>query len=122
MPRLAPCPSCGCHIFMGSTECPHCLARFDSAGSTAGLGPMALILGLSLALPGCTTNMAMKYGPAPYDTADTLIDENGDGYQPSETIDPAQRDCDDTNAEIHPGAKETPGDSVDSNCDGADDT
>jgi hypothetical protein len=51
------------------------------------------------------------------DTADTGdVDADGDGY----TV--ADGDCDDTNADIHPGATETPGDGVDSNCDGNDDT
>ena len=31
-------------------------------------------------------------------------------------------DCDDDNADVNPDAEETPGDGVDSNCDGEDDT
>jgi hypothetical protein len=40
-----------------------------------------------------------------------MVDADGDGYL-------AQVDCDDHDASIHPGAEETSGDGVDSNCDG----
>ncbi|MCB9744287.1 MAG: hypothetical protein H6740_16940 [Alphaproteobacteria bacterium] len=43
-------------------------------------------------------------------------DFDGDGYSP------ADGDCDDEDDAIHPDAEETAGDSVDSNCDGSDDT
>jgi hypothetical protein len=56
----------------------------------------ALLLGLGLAAAGCDKN-------------------RDDGY--SDDV-----DCDDNDAEIHPDATETPGDGVDSNCDGEDDT
>ena len=46
----------------------------------------------------------------------SMTDEDGDGYYAEED------DCDDNNAEIHPGAEETPGDGIDSNCNGDDDT
>jgi hypothetical protein len=53
-----------------------------------------------------------------YGVPDTgmYVDNDGDGYSE------AEGDCDDTNADIYPGAPETPGDGVDSNCDGNDDT
>jgi hypothetical protein len=55
---------------------------------------------------------------AEYGVPDTGMyeDNDGDGYSE------AEGDCDDTNADIYPGAPETPGDGVDSNCDGNDDT
>ena len=46
----------------------------------------------------------------------TPLDQDGDG----ESI--CDGDCNDNNAEIHPDAEETPGDGVDSNCNGDDDT
>ncbi len=41
------------------------------------------------------------------------IDFDKDGF-------PAGKDCDDKNAKVYPGAPETPGDSIDSNCNGDD--
>jgi hypothetical protein len=91
----------------------------------------AALLGLSMT--ACngggddTGNQQPEYGVA--DTSDTgnqadygvpdtgmYVDNDGDGYSE------AEGDCDDTNADIYPGAPETPGDGVDSNCDGNDDT
>jgi hypothetical protein len=43
----------------------------------------------------------------------TRIDADGDGYDFGE-------DCDDTDAAVHPGALDAPGDGVDQDCDGAD--
>jgi hypothetical protein len=40
-----------------------------------------------------------------------VVDLDGDGF-------PAPADCDDSNAQIHPGAIELPGNSTDENCDG----
>jgi hypothetical protein len=42
--------------------------------------------------------------------AGAAVDQDGDGY-------PWCRDCDDTRADVHPGAAEICGDSVDQNCD-----
>jgi hypothetical protein len=59
-----------------------------------------------------TTGSAAAYG-VPETDADL------DGYN---DINFGGDDCDDTNADIHPGAVEIAGDNVDSNCDGQDDT
>jgi hypothetical protein len=57
-----------------------------------------------------------KFEPA-YGVMETGMrsDADGDGYFEGD-------DCNDADDSIHPGAKETPGDGVDSNCDDADDT
>ena len=78
---------------------------------------MATLLGLTACgednkLPD--TAVSALYGAEMVDTA--YWDGDGDGFTPEEG------DCDDDNPEIHPEATETPGDGVDSNCDGEDDT
>ena len=76
---------------------------------------IATLLGLTAcdAKPSDTVTQAL-YGAEVVDTA--YMDFDGDGYTPDDG------DCDDDNADVNPGAEETPGDGVDSNCDGEDDT
>ena len=74
---------------------------------------LGALLGLSVSATGCIDGgMQMDYGVA--ETG--YLDLDGDGYSEEEG------DCDDEDESIHPGAEETPGDGVDSNCDGEDDT
>jgi hypothetical protein len=128
------CSSCEKHVLASDAACPHCGAGVGKAGVLRTTAAVAL---LGLALTGCNGGGAALYGvPDTDDTADSGddtagdtcisdlygvpdtgdVDADGDGY----TV--ADGDCDDTNADIHPGATETPGDGVDSNCDGNDDT
>lgn len=68
---------------------------------------------MGLALTGCVFPTPQpKYGVA---IDSSFVDTDEDGYA-------ADEDCNDDDATIHPGAVETPGDGVDSNCDDADDT
>ena len=68
----------------------------------------ALALGLFVGTgPGCIGAQAEYAAP--------IIDNDGDGYEDG-------YDCDDDDPTIHPDAEETPGDGIDSNCDGDDDT
>jgi hypothetical protein len=135
------CSNCHRHVLVSTLECPHCGSALPGRSGARTTATAAL---LGLALVGCpapgdddTGLTQPAYGVADTgdsgdtgdDTAgDTCIsdlygvpdtgdvDADGDGY----TV--ADGDCDDSNADIHPGATETPGDGVDSNCDGNDDT
>ena len=103
---LEPCSSCGTAVLSGS-ECPHC------GGSTSRTSRSRAVALLALGLAvGCDNP-----GPEPdYGVPETgFVDFDQDGW---DAID----DCDDDNADVNPGAEETPGDGVDSNCDGEDDT
>lgn len=109
---MNPCPSCACHVLAHACSCPHCGATLKRC-SVVSYTTAAALLGLT-AVSGCIKIAQPEYGVAmPIDTS--VVDEDGDGWFSDE-------DCDDDNADVNPDAAETPGDGVDSNCDGADDT
>lgn len=69
------------------------------------------------ALVACGSPVRMQSSEADVSTDDTTssTDADDDGYDASD-------DCDDDDATRNPGAAETVGDGIDSNCDGEDDT
>ena len=103
--QLELCAHCGAHVRAGADTCPHCTAARPTLGRTA----TAALLALALAAPaGCASEA--EYGAIVQD-----VDEDGDGYFSND-------DCDDADETVNPGATETAGDGIDSNCDGQDDT
>ena len=105
---LSACAGCGALRRPG--PCPHCGVEHSlrRAATTA-----AVVLGLMVA--GCDdvggdkdTSVQALYGV-------TVTDTDGDGYVSPD-------DCDEGDDTVHPGAEETAGDGIDSNCDGEDDT
>ena len=80
---------------------------------------------MGLAVLGCgdknedtgteTTEPTYSAEPA-YGVPTSETDMDGDGWSPFDG------DCDDEDPAINPGATETAGDGIDSNCDGEDDT
>ena len=107
------CNACGEVHYKSDQQCPHCNIKIRK--TTRPSSAAAILLGLSFtACDKITADPQPLYGVA-FDTSDTFIDEDGDGYDQEE-------DCDDTNPNIHPNAEETPEDGMDSNCNNDDDT
>src|SRR6187200_707628 len=108
---MKPCAACGCH-HREAEACPHC------GSSPVGRTAAAALLGLGLiGLPACVSMYGLEVTDKHRgDTADTaVVDLDRDGWG-------ADEDCAPDDPSIHPEAEETPGDGVDSDCDGADDT
>ena len=128
MGKLYLCPKCGEHHHR-NTACP----VHGSAQKSISMTGIALATLLGLTACGDEDKDTSADDTSVTDTSvdiedDTAIavmygvpdtaswDNDGDGYTPDDG------DCDDGNADVNPGAEETPGDGVDSNCDGEDDT
>lgn len=106
---LSPCTTCGTPA--PTAGCPHCASQTAAKA----LGSAALLLGLTACL-GNEPRQNESAIEADYGVPDTgFLDADSDGYGVSQ-------DCDDENDQIYPGAPETAGDGVDSNCNGEDDT
>ena len=95
---------------------------WDSGGSTTDMDSD----GYTESVDCVDTNASVHPGAAENELPDACTeDADGDGWgaqTPTESAATAGTDCDDTRADVYPGATETPGDTVDSNCDGNDDT
>ena len=109
---LRPCSSCGCHHRVTTPTCPCCGATLSEEHSARGLTIAAALLGLAVGC-GDKDDTGDSPGPQPeYGVA--LVDNDSDGYT-------SDIDCNDDDPNINPGATDTPGDGIDSDCDSADD-
>ncbi|MCB9674086.1 MAG: hypothetical protein H6737_03165 [Alphaproteobacteria bacterium] len=106
---MTSCPFCE-ELSASPCRCDHCGATLKSCKTMRSAAAVAL----GLALTGCPPVGQVQ---PDYGVGDTgIFDDDGDGYNERDG------DCDDGDDTIHPDATETPGDGIDSNCDGDDDT
>ncbi len=116
---LTTCDQCGGFLPHGVGACPNCSARSGGTGlgrrllNAAGGGAVALTL------MACYGGAPQHYMAEPMEPvaggecATDADDLDRDGFC-------APADCDEVNADIHPGAEDPAGDGVDQDCDGAD--
>jgi MYXO-CTERM domain-containing protein len=84
--------------------------------SSAGAGDYVLdLFGVVLADPDGLALASEEVDGTFTVTVAEPVDEDGDGYTSKE-------DCDDTDADVYPGAPEIPDDGIDQDCDGVDET
>lgn len=116
------CSQCAGFVPASISSCPNCAAP---------LGKKALRAAKQLAKAGAAAatmvSLMACYGmayPEPVATppGPTANDRDGDGFEaaPSGAAPSPAYDCDDTSKDVHPGANDPIGDSLDQNCDGMD--
>ena len=118
MSELKSCRACQGFIPNKASRCPHCSARVALVQSDLFVRLAKKALAISSGGAMAMTLMAC-YGAPPGQDSD---DADGDGYYGGfcADVEDGEPDCDDTNADIHPGADDPLGDDIDQNCDGAD--
>jgi hypothetical protein len=111
--KLLSCVRCEGFVPPLATTCPHCSARVEGLLPMVGRAALAVVGGsaMSMTLMAC-------YGLPPCEALDNPVDADNDGFAVADSC--GTVDCDDTNADIHPGADDALGDAVDQNCDGED--
>ena len=114
MPSLILCPTCATPLPGMESCCPTCCKQGRSATSRSAAALMGA-MGLTLVAGGLVGCGDKAYGVVDTGWDDATVDADNDGWD-------EESDCDDDDPSIHPEAEETPGDGVDSNCDGDDDT
>lgn len=115
-PGLASCPACGGLSPRARATCVHCDARLGGRAGRAGrlAGGLARALGRTALAGGALVTLMACYGmSARHMSTAHCIDNDVDGVC-------ADRDCDDRDASVYPGAEDPDGDGVDQDCDGAD--
>ena len=115
MPKLYYCSKCQAHHYttdlckpVGTPKVGAGIALVALLGLTACGDEDKDDTSADTALIADTSTMALYGVP--------FTDNDNDGWSQEDG------DCDDDNADVNPSAEETPGDGVDSNCDGEDDT
>lgn len=111
-PSLLTCVACGGLSPSACTACVHCDAPLTAPrfGALRAIGRTLVAGGALVTLMACYGMVARPMGP--YD-ADCVSDGDRDTVC-------APRDCDDTRADVFPGAADPDLDGIDQNCDGVD--
>lgn len=119
---LAACPACAGLVPSGRSHCLHCDVPLPAPGADRWRW-LRRALAATAAGAATITLMACYGGPSVYDDC---IDQDSDGWFPGcydEPCDPTEDpycDCNDFNANVHPGAPDPIGDNLDTDCSGDD--
>lgn len=126
MQTLLDCRSCAGFVPPGAGACPCCGAAVKAAeagsGGARARGGRARRAAFGLAATGLMAVSLMACYGLPMCDDNQKVDSDHDGYFVSSDncILDDQYDCDDTRADVHPGANDPEGDNIDQNCDGED--
>ena len=114
--NLSVCSACGGFV-PARAVCPHC---GRNTPADVGAPPWAKLALAALSGSALSITLMACYGSPPCDP-DPEADTDNDGYSATgDFCGSADLDCDDADADVHPGADDPEGDDRDQNCDGVD--